>query len=723
MLQTSLFTRMKRPLAFLLCLILAAFALLPNTLNVHAEEDDTKTIRVGWHEEPYFITDEYGRKSGYSYDYQSKVAAYTGWDYEYVEGTWSDLLQMLKDGEIDLMTNVSYTDERADSMLYSSLPMGTESYYIYVSPDNKEITSENFTSLNGKRVGVTKDSIQKDLFLKWAEQHGIETELIEMNCSDEESLSQLGTTFDAFVSVDVYGDPEKAVPVSKIGSSDFYFVTSNDRQDLLVELDAALNRIQDENPYFNEQLHEQYLSNGNAENYLTPAEKEWLTDHHNTIRVGYQDNYLAFCASDPNTGELTGALKDYLEYASTSLENANINFEAISYPTASAALEALNKGEIDCMFPANLTNNDSEELGVVMSPPLMRTEMDAVVRASGQKEFVIKPDVTVAVNEGNTNYDMWLSDNFPTWNRAYFVDTPTGLEAVANGEADCVIISNYRFSNISKQCEKLRLATVYTGVDMDYCFAVNKGDTELYSILSRVVKSVPDAVVHTALTYYSTEDVKTSFGDLLRDNLFIVLAVIAAVMLVILILLLRNIRAEKKVLEEERLVKDLNKRAFVDALTSVRNKGAYFDYIQELQNQLEEDKEKQFAVGVFDCDNLKYINDRYGHDKGDEYLKTACRLICHTFQHSPVFRIGGDEFTVILEGQDYENRDALVQQFEESKEEISATADDQWKEVHIAIGIAEFDPALDQTVYDTTRRADKIMYENKRLGKMRRDLD
>ena len=128
------------------------------------------------------------------------------------------------------------------------------------------------------------------------------------------------------------------------------------------------------------------------------------------------------------------------------------------------------------------------------------------MRAAEQKEFIRKQDVVVAVNQGNTNYEMWLSDRYPTWKRAYFPDTPAGLEAVAAGGADCVIISNYRYNNISRQCEKLHLTTVYTGVDLDYCFALRKGDTELYSILARVAGAVPDAVVHTALTYYSTED-------------------------------------------------------------------------------------------------------------------------------------------------------------------------------------------------------------------------
>ena len=696
--------------------ILVAALVLPATAYL---QEAGKTIRVGWHEAPYFITDKFGRRSGYSYEYQYKLAAYTGWSYEYVKGTWSELLQKLKDGEIDLMSNVSFMQERTKDMQYASLPMGTEAYYIFVAPGNKEITPDNFNSLQGKRIGVTKNSFQKDLFLKWMKLHGIEAELIELSSPDEESLLLLGTELDAFVTMDFYGSPDKAIPVSKIGSSDFFFAVSKKRTDLLPALDAAMNRIQDENKYYNQQLHEKYLRSANTDRYLTTKEKEWL-DKHGPIRVGYQDNYLAFCAKDENTGELTGALKDYLAYASTSLENVHLNFKAISYPTAAAAIQAVKKGEVDIMFPANLIDNDSEALGMVMTPPLMRTEMDAVVRASEQKEFIRKEHVTVAVNKGNTNYDMYLTDHYPGWGRAYFKDTPAGLEAVAKGLADCVIISNYRYNNISKQCEKLHLATVYTGVDMDYCFAVRKGDTELYSVLARAIEAVPRATVHKALTYYSTEDVKTSFADLVKDNLFLVLTVIALILAVILMLLLRNIRAERKILEEEHLVHDLNKKVFVDALTSVRNKGAFNKYIQELQDRLKQGEKISFAIGVFDCDNLKMVNDKNGHDKGDIYIKTASRLICRVFQHSPVFRIGGDEFAVVLQNEDYQNREGLISQFEKEKEELCAVAANCWEEPRVAIGVADYDPATDRDVTDTVHRADKIMYENKRVGKMKK---
>lgn len=725
--HSAILGRVRSFAALLLSFVLVAACMVPTA--VFAQDSDeaahsgnaansNRTVRVGWYESPFNSTDQFGRRSGYAYEYQRKIAAYTGWSYEYVEGSWPELLQMLKNGEIDLLSDVSYTDERAGDMLFDSLPMGTEAYYLFISSEGAGIDSQDYSSLDGKKVGVNQGSLQKDLFLEWEQAHGVQAQIIELTSSVEESLQKVRSgELDALVTLDSDVDPESETPVWKIGSSDFFFAVNKNRPDLLTELDAAMSRLQDENRYYSQKLYEKYFKKTQADPFLSSDELAWLS-RHGTIRVGYQDDYLAFCAKDETTGELIGALKDCLDYASTGMGNAHLDFEAIAYPTAAAALEALNNGEVDCMFPVNLTDYDGEVMGVSITPPLMRTEMDAVVRAADQKEFIRKQPVTVAVNQGNTNYEMFLLDNYPGWQVKYFPDTPAGLEGVAAGEADCVIISNYRFNNISKQCKNLHLTTVYTGVDMDYCLAVREGDTELYSILTRVTGMVPDSVVHAALTYYSTEDVKLSFFDFIRDNLGVAMAVVAAVLLVIILLLLRSIRAERRASEEEHLVDDLNKRVFVDALTSVRNKGAFDDYIESIQEKINRGEQIEFGIGVFDCNDLKSINDQHGHDKGDEYLKAASKLICRVFQHSPVFRIGGDEFAVVLQNDDLRNRESLVAEFNERQKEISESAANDWEEVHVALGAAVFDQRVDQSAADVLRRADKIMYENKRLGKL-----
>ena len=165
-------------------------------------------------------------------------------------------------------------------------------------------------------------------------------------------------------------------------------------------------------------------------------------------------------------------------------------------------------------------------------------------------------------------------------------------------------------------------------------------------------------------------------------------------------------------------INDLSNRVYVDPLTSVKNKGAFADAVDGLQKEINEGlKKPEFAIGMFDCDNLKLVNDQYGHEKGDDYLKTACQLICRIFQHSPVFRIGGDEFSVILREEDYRNRDDLILRFERERNEVNRKSDNMWEQVNVAMGIAVYDPRTDHSANDVLRRADKIMYANKHTGR------
>ena len=536
--------------ALALALVLA-FALLPR-VDAHAQKTG-ETVRVGWYESPFNQTDELGRRSGYAYDYQQRISAFTGWTYEYVKGSWPELFRMLQDGKIDLLSDVSYTEERADSMLFSKLPMGAEEYYLFTGPGNTDITTADYSTFNGKKVGVNKDSVQADFFREWAEANDVRAELIEMTESVDEALKMLKRgDIDLYIALDAYLETSAAVPVCRIGESDYFFAVSRSRPELLTELNNAMGRIQEEDPYYNQNLNARYIKASGVNLYLSTDEKEWL-DEHGTIRVGYQDNYLAFCAQDPKTGELTGALKEYLSIASDCLENAHIDFEAISYPTAAEVLEAVKTGEVDCAFPANLTNYDGEMQGFYMTPPLMGTDMLAVVRAADRQTFAQKDRVTVAVNAGNTNYDMFLLDHFPTWRSVYFKDTPEGLKAISEGQVDTLLISNYRYNNISALCQKYNLVTLSTGVEMDYCFAVDRGNTTLYSILSKVTNLVPTSSVNSALSFYFTEDAKYSFGDLSRQHMDIVICAFTALVLLLLFLLLRSVRAEKKARDSRQL--------------------------------------------------------------------------------------------------------------------------------------------------------------------------
>ena len=716
----------KHTAMLLLCLILAAGFLLP----VAAEAQETeKTVRVGWYESSYNSVDVYGRRSGYAYDYQLKLGAYAGWKYEYVSGSWSVLLQMLENGEIDLMSDVSYMPEREEYMLYPDLPMGTEEYFIFISPDNHEISSSDFSTLNGRRIGVNKGSIQADLYRDWAERNHVESEIIEVTCPENESLQMISCgELDAYVTVDSFVRPDLAVPVCKVGSSDFYFTVSRKRPDLLEDLNYAMSRIQDENRFYNQEMYERYIRKAGANAFLATNEVDWI-ERHGPIRVGYQDNYLAFCAADEKTGELTGAIKDYLEEASDCLANARLDFEATAYPTAAAALEALKNGALDCVFPANFNGYEGEQLGVIMTPPILQTDVYAIVRLDDQSLFTNKDHVIVAVNEGNPNYEAFLLDHFPEWRKVFFPTTEDCLKAVSDRVADCVLISTFRYNNIARLCDRYRLIPYTTGTDMDYCFAVDSGAKDLYSILSKVVGLVPGSTVNAALPYYITEDAKFSLFDFIFDHLAAVITVVSLVLLVILALMAQNMRAARRA---RRLIAATEN----DELTGLYNRDYFFQYANRIYR---EHPDTPMDAIVINIEQFHSVNALNGRDFGDEVLRVLGKEVLAVSKENGGIggRFGADSFDIYCR---HTERYAELCERLQSKLNDLASNDS----IRIRMGVMPWQEKLEPIqLFDRARTAcsmarghykkhlivfdetvlDRELYEQRLLGDLRRALD
>ena len=395
-----------------------------------------KTVRVGWYDSSFNSKDDENRRTGYAYEYQQEIASYTNWEYEYVEGSWTDLLQMLIDGKIDLLSDVSYTKQRSENMLFSEISMGEEDYYLYTTSGKGNVDVHDYSSFKGKIVGINKDSVQVSIFKQWAKDNNLKMKVVELTDSTKESVAMLTSgKIDFYVSPENLSKNNYVLPITKIGSSNIYFSVNKNRPDLLSELNLAMNKITDDNPYYNSQLHSKYLYFSQMHRYFSSEELKWIKEH-KKIRVGYQDNYLAFCAKDKKTGKLIGALKDYLKEASKCMENAKIKFETVAFPTSKEALEALKKGKIDCMFPANLTDYYGEIKGYYITNPLMTTEMSAIVKEDDKDSLLKRKKVAVAVNTGNTNYDMFLVNHFPDWRPIYFKDSQECLKAISQGKAE-----------------------------------------------------------------------------------------------------------------------------------------------------------------------------------------------------------------------------------------------------------------------------------------------
>ncbi len=178
--------------------------------------------------------------------------------------------------------------------------------------------------------------------------------------------------------------------------------------------------------------------------------------------------------------------------------------------------------------------------------------------------------------------------------------------------------------------------------------------------------------------------------------------------------------AEGAVADMKTQVMQMDQVAYQDALTHVKNK-AWYDKTEGRVNQEISEGKARFGLLMTDLNNLKKINDTYGHDHGNEYISGACHQICITYQHSPVFRIGGDEFVVLLEKSDYDNRDELLAKLKAIFKEASSDAwKEPWEKYSCAFGMAVFDPQKDKCMEDVFKRADSLMYKDKQASKLAR---
>jgi len=659
-------------------LVMVLLTLLP--LSVYGAEPgeavpakpaaEKKTVRVGWHESRFNITNPYGGRSGYAYEYQQKIAAYTGWEYEYVTASWPKLLQMLREGELDLLSDVSYTEERAKSMLYSALPMGEEEYYIFVSSRNRTISMDNYESFNGKRAGVNKDSVQKDSLIAWAGKYGIKTDIVELTGGERDSLQQLNRgAIDYYVGPVVVREEssaDRAIPICKVGSSPFFFAVNRNRPDLLKELDAAMSRIQDENRFYHQQMFRKYFFSSDFGAYLPSSESDWLT-RHGPVRVGYRSDFLPYCGKEAQTGKLTGALKDYLEMASASVKNAKLTFEPVPFPDIKSASDALRKGEVDCLFPVSYTDYEAERAGILVTDPSMHAEMYAVIRKDNKKNYSLNDIQSVTHVRGYHYHESFLKRYFPKW-KVVLLDRPEErFRAVASGEADCFLSTSYRLNILSGQVNEFKLNPISTGVDMDYSFALQRDNWQLYSILNKVGHLVPEVSLYSALAGYSFEEKKVSFEDYMKNNLAAVIACIATVATVILALLLYNARVKKKSSERQQLIS----AAENDELSGLFQRGFFYEYARRFRYTFPHWKMDAIVMNI---DRFHVVNDLNGREFGDKVLRSLGREIKAFLEESGGIagRIEADRFDIYCKH--VENYQALLDRFQEKLSDLSRNA-------------------------------------------------
>ena len=691
-------------IACIVCVVCVSVTVaIPTAIAQDSSGDQSsasKVVRVGWYDSAFHSTDQFGRRSGYGYEYQQRVAIYTGWDYEYVEGSWSELFEKLENGEIDLLSDVSYTPERAEKVLYSSEAMGSEGYHVFIAPTNTEIRPDDFSTLNDKRVGVNKNSIQEQLFRDWAEKHDVHSQIVELTVKTPEMLDMLAKgELDALVTLDTYGNSADVVPVCKIGYAESFFGISKSRPDIKRELDIAMNRILEENRDYNLQMAERFNRASAVNRFLTDEEQDWLSNH-GAIRVGYRDDFLPYSDQDDVDGKLTGALLDYLASAEHAEKNAQLSFETRAFKTTEDALQALKDNEIDCVFPINLSAYDGEQMGIIVTDPFVRTELYAAVRAADHKGISPDKEMTVAVLAGHLSHATFIKDHFPNWKLRYYDSNQKSFKAVGSGEVDCTLVSNYRINRVKDLCDENGLATLATGEAMDLGFATRREDDCLYSILNKVTRYVPTTVINSSLTNYGFRDDKVSVGEFLKDNLATVIATVAVITAVILALVIKNMRAEARAAEGSMIISEAER----DPLTGLYNWNFFLVYANKIHRDL---PHKPMDAVVINIDRFHSVNALHGREYGDHVLRELGREIQLFVDESGgiASRFESDRFDIFSEHRD-DWRTAFAR-FQGKLDKRFHSAN-----IHLRMGVKPWQEGVDPvTQFDHARTACK-----KKLG-------
>lgn len=354
-------TLMRKSVCAVLCLLLLLSVALP--VKAAAETAPAKVVRVGSFEDTFNYCNEKGARKGYGYELLETLSGYTGWQFEYVTCDWSDCFEKLENGEIDIMGGISYTEDRAEEMLFSDEPMGEEKYYLYADLSRTDLSTSDYKTLNGKKIGVLMGAESEVMLTEWEEKYGLKTQHVNISNNEDAKQKLANHEIDCFVSMEESFWTELGIStITRVGSSDIYYAINKDRADIKEELDNAMRALEDADPFYTADLYKRYFSMDYTP-ILTGEEKAWLKKH-GAIRMGFLTGDSGVSVYDPSTGELTGTITDYIRFAKDCLGNQELEFQMVGYDSQKAELDALKSGEIDMVFHFDQSPNLAEEYGV-----------------------------------------------------------------------------------------------------------------------------------------------------------------------------------------------------------------------------------------------------------------------------------------------------------------------------------------------------------------------
>ena len=530
-------TPIGRSICAMLCLLLLLPALFP--VKAAAETAPAKVVRVGLFGDTFNYVNEKGIRKGYGYELLQTLSGYTGWQLEYVTCDWSDCFEKLKNGEIDIMGDISYTEDRTEEMLFSDEPMGEEKDYLYADLSRADISASDYKTLNGKKIGVPMGTEPEVMLTEWEEKYDLKTQHVNISNNEDVKQKLANHEIDCFVSMEESFWTELGIStITRVGSSDIYYAINKDRADIKEELDNAMRALEDADPFYTADLYKRYFSTDYTP-ILTGEEKAWLKEH-GAIRMGFLAGDSGVSTCDPATGEITGTIMDYIQFARDCLGNQELEFQLVGYDSNEAELDALKSGEIDMIFHFDQNPNLAEEYRVACTNTTWTSNMMAV---TNKQHFNENQANRVAVPQNKLSLTRYLAVYYPQWEIVDCAAQEDAARLVKDGQADCFVTGVSSQENYSK---KYDFYSVPLPNPAKSCFAVNSGNRHLLSILNKTIKAMPTNMLTGALAMYKSASRKVTLSEFIKDNFFMVLLVSSIFVAVILLMILKLLQKARK---------------------------------------------------------------------------------------------------------------------------------------------------------------------------------
>ena len=530
-------TLTRKSACVMLSLLLLLSAVLP--VKAAAETVPAKVVRVGSFEDTFNYVNEKGARKGYGYELLQTLSGYTGWQFEYVTCDWSDCFEKLENGEIDIMGAISYTEDRAEEMLFSDEPMGEEKYYLYADLSRADISASDYKTLNGKKVGVLMGTEPEVMLTEWEEKYGLKTEHVNVSNNEDAKQKLANHEIDCFVSLEESFWADLGIStITRVGKSGIYYALNKNRSDLKEELDNAMRALDEAAPFYTADLYKRYFSLDYIP-ILTGEEKAWLKEH-GAIKMGFLPSDRGVSTYDPATGEFTGVITDYIQFAADCLGNQELEFQLVGYDSKEAELDALKSGEIDMIFHFDQSPNLAEEYHFACTNTTWTSNLMVV---TNQQFFTENKANRVAVPQNKLSLKKYLAFYYPQWE---IVDCDTQEDAVKlvkDGQADCFVTG---ISSENKYSKKYSFYSVPLLNPVKSCFAVNSGNRSLLSILNKTIKAMPVNMLAGALAMYKSSARKVTLSDFIKDNFFMALLVSSIAVAAILLTILKLLRKARK---------------------------------------------------------------------------------------------------------------------------------------------------------------------------------